>query len=176
MADEETPGDPAATPTAEDVQRLQEALRKERENSKTATQTAADLEKRLKAIEDADKSELDKLRDQLAERDQLVSTLPKQARQQAVRFASEAARQGFLDPEDAFAFLPDNVDLDDSAAVKAALEGLAERKPHLVRKAPAAPKVPARPTSGKGEHLGSPAADQSAKERAAEALRAYRNT
>lgn len=175
MADDDAPtpdeSDAPKAPTAEDVTRLKEALRKERETSKRATE----LEKRLKELEDADKSETQKLRDAIAERDAQIADLPQQARRQAVRFASEAARQGFLDPEDAFAFLPSDLDLDDSDAVKAALTGLAERKPHLVRKQ-TQPKVPARPTAGAGEHLGSTAANEDAKERAAAALRAFRST
>lgn len=174
MADED-PGDGEQPPTAEDVASLKEALRKERKAAQENARTARDLQDRLQALEDADKTETQRLRDQLAEREQQLSSLPGQARQQAVRFASEAARQGFLDPEDAFAFLPPDIDLDDSAAVKSALEDLAGRKPHLVRAKPPAPKVPTRPTASKGDHLGSPAGDTSAKERAAEALRAYRN-
>ena len=174
MADEEPPGgDPQ--PTADDVASLKEALRKERDAARANAKTAKGLQDRLQSLEDADKTETQKLRDALAERDAQLSSVPGQARQQAVRFASEAARQGFLDPEDAFAFLPPDVDLDDSAAVKKALEDLSGRKPHLVRAKAPTPKVPTRPTVGKGDHLGSPAGDASAKERAAEALRAYRN-
>lgn len=151
------------------------ALDAERRKARDADKRAKAAEARLKEIEDAGKTELQRLQDALSERDSQLADLPRTVRAQAVRFASEAARQGFVDPEDAFAFLPDDVDLDDAGSVKAALEGLAERKPHLVRKQQQ-PKVPARPKSTSGEHIGTTAGDDSAKERAAAALRAYRNT
>lgn len=176
MADDDTPDDvPIEAPTADDVKRLQEALRKERGDHKQVRTDKADLEQRLKALEDADKSELDKLRDDLTDRDQQLSDLPKAIRQQVLRFASEASRAGFVDPEDAL--LNIDVDLSDADAVKAALSDLAERKPHLVRDAKQPPRVPARPSAGGGHPLGSAATDADAKkERAAAALRELRGT
>lgn len=126
--------------------------------------------------EAASKSELQRLQDAVAERDAQLADLPRQARSQAIRFASKATQAGFLDPEDALTFLADGVDLADDAAVKVALDELAERKPHLVRQPPAK-KLPARPKarpSGDSEE----SADEGAtgKERAAAALRQFRNT
>lgn len=171
--DDPTPDDPP-TPTADDVTNLKEAIRKERADAKAARTEKVDLERRLKELEDADKSETQKLRDALAEKDAALVDLPKQVRQQVVRFASEASRAGFLDPEDAL--LNIDVDLSDNDAVKAALADLAERKPHLVRTQKPPPKVPTRPTAGAGEHLGSAAGDANAKERAAAAMRSFSST
>ncbi len=173
MADEDPPSD---EPPGDDVESLKAALAKANDDAKRHRLRNRELEPlaaKVKELEDAGKSELEKLRSDLAERDARLAEAPVKARQQAVRFASEAARQGFVDPEDAFAFLPPDTDLDDQAAVKAALEELASRKPHLVRTKPA-PKVPARPTSGAGEHIGTPAGDNAAKEAAAAALRSLR--
>lgn len=61
-----TPTD-APAPTADDIRKLQEALRKEREEAKANRQKAADLERKLSEIDDAGKSELQRLQDQAAE-------------------------------------------------------------------------------------------------------------
>lgn len=65
------PGDvtqePSAAPTAEDVRKLQEALRKEREAAKAERSKASDLERRLSEIDNAGKSELQRLQEQAAE-------------------------------------------------------------------------------------------------------------
>lgn len=88
-----------------------------------------------------------------------------------LRFASQATTKGFLDPEDALAFLSDDVDLDDAEQVNAALDDLAERKPHLVRKS-----TPARrPKPAKGERTDEPDEPAKGKERAAAALRQMRS-
>ena len=129
----------------------------------------AQAKDKIRAAEDAEKSELQKLQDSIAERDQQLSELPATVRKQAIRFASTASHLGFVDPEDALVLVGD-VDLADDAAVKAALEDLAERKPHLVR-ADAGPRVPARPKPKDGQQApGGPPAD--GRKAAAEALRA----
>lgn len=130
-----------------------------------------DAERKLKEFEDRDKTELQKLQDELAERDAQLNDLPKQARTQAIRFASQATAAGFLDPEDALLNLAD-VDLADSDAVTAALESLAERKPHLVRQD--RKKPPTRPKPAKGEPSDDPTGGLTGKERAAAALRQMR--
>jgi len=153
------------------------ALDAERKARRDAEKSARELERRLKELEDRDKSDLQLLQETLAEKDAQLAELPKQIRSQVVRFASMASRAGFLDPEDAL--LNIDVDLGDPEAVQAALTDLTERKPHLVRQ-PATPKpadkLPARPTPHGGQLLGTPAGDQDAKERAAAALRMFRNT
>lgn len=131
-----------------------------------------EAERKLKDFEDRDKSELQKLQDELAERDARLSDLPKQARTQAIRFASQATTAGFLDPEDALLNLAD-VDLSDGDAVKAALSELADRKPHLVRQDRKKPAT--RPKPATGEPSDDPTGGIKGKERAAAALRQMRS-
>lgn len=150
------------------------ALESERSARREAEKQAKELAARLKELEDRDKSETDKLREDLAAKESALADIPRQVRQQVVRFASEATRMGFLDPEDAL--LNIDVDLGDSAAVTAALTDLAERKPHLVRDTKQQQRIPARPTANTGEPLGTAAGDASAKARAAAAMRQFRNS
>lgn len=140
-----------------------------------ANKEAETLRLKLQEIEDRDKSELQKLQDAVAERDVKLAEQPKAVRSQVLRFASAASQRGFLDPEDALAFMPETVDLADSTAVKAALDELAERKPHLVRKE--AKKLPERPKAKAGAG-GDDGPDKGlvGKERAAAALRQFSNT
>jgi peptidoglycan hydrolase CwlO-like protein len=134
-----------------------------------------DLKAKAAKFDEADaasKTELQKLQDAVAERDTKLADLPREVRKQAIRFASMAAQKGFLDPEDALVFI--DADLADEDAVKAALDDLAERKPHLV-KAPAK-KLPARPKPKPGDDAEDPADGAVGKERAAAALRQMRST
>lgn len=134
---------------------------------------------KLDEAEAANKSELQKLQDGIAERDAKIATLPKEIRQQAIRFASAASRAGFLDPEDALLNISD-IDLSDNDAVKAALEELAERKPHLVRTSEEPkPRLSAKPKPAKGREASADTSTEldgaEGKERAALALRQLRN-
>lgn len=137
-----------------------------------ANKEAEELRLKLKEIEDRDKSDLEKAQQAIAERDAQLVDLPKAIRGQVLRFASLASQRGFLDPEDALMFV--DVDLADDDAVKAALDELAERKPHLVSKPK---KLAERPKPKAGEETDA-TADGGAvgKERAAAALRQMRNT
>lgn len=131
---------------------------------------------KLDEVEAANKSELQKAQDAIAERDAKLADLPKQVRSQVLRFASIANTKGFLDPEDALLFIDSHVDLADQAAVESALDELATRKPHLVK---AAKKLPAKPKPGSGDTTSDEDGDLSAmkgKERAAAALRQFRST
>lgn len=123
-------------------------------------------------VDAASKSELQKAQEVIAERDRQLAELPRAARQQAIRFASLASQRGFLDPEDALVFI--DADLGDAAAVEAALDDLATRKPHLVRQDTGKPPR-TRPKPKPGE---SSTEDQdpagSGKERAAAALRQFK--
>jgi len=169
MSDESsTQVDAPATDAAATTPDLGDAGKKALDAERAARKEA---ERKLKELEDRDKTELQKLQGELAERDARLSDLPKQARTQAIRFASQATAAGFLDPEDALLNLAD-VDLADSDAVKAALESLAERKPHLVRQD--RKKPPTRPKPAKGEPSDDPTGGLTGKERAAAALRQMR--
>lgn len=137
-----------------------------------ANKEAETLRLKLQEIEDRDKSEVQRLTEAVQERDTKLNELPKAVRRQVLAFASAAQTRGFLDPEDALTFMPDDVDLSDAAAVGQALDDLAGRKPHLVRVQK--PKTPARPKA-KGDEGGDEGDTPKGKERAAAALRQFRN-
>lgn len=137
-----------------------------------------DLKAKAAKYDEADaasKTEQQKLQDAIAERDAKLADLPKQARKEAIRFASEASKRGFLDPEDALVFI--DADLSDGEAVAAALDDLADRKPHLLRPEekpkPKPPRTRPKPAAGETDEGDN---DLSGKERAAAALRQFRNT
>ncbi|MGV9588288.1 hypothetical protein [Streptomyces tendae] len=113
-----------------------------------ANSEAANLRKRLKELEpaaeelqrikDAEKSESERLNDQLQRaQDQIAKT-----RQKLVRSQVQAlAMSGFADPEDAVGALDldSYIDSDgdiDEAAIKADLDALLERKPHWAKTQP----------------------------------------
>jgi hypothetical protein len=113
-----------------------------------ANQEAANLRKRLRALEpaaaelqrikDAEKSESERLNDQLARANDQVTKV----RQKLVKSRVEAlAITGFADPEDPLAELDLDSYLDsdgdiDEAAIAADLAALLERKPHWAKPAP----------------------------------------
>lgn len=162
--------------TQADLDRIVEQ-RLSRERAKYADYD--DLKAKAAKLDEADaaaKSELQKALDAVAERDAKLADLPKQIRGQVVRFASMATQKGFIDPEDALSFLPDSVDLSDDDAVKKALEDLAERKPHLVRQPSTKVRERPKPKAGESaEGVGTGDGGLEGKERAAAALRQFRN-
>ncbi|WP_432053743.1 hypothetical protein [Streptomyces sp. bgisy022] len=109
---------------------------------------AANLRKRLKELEpaaaelqrikDAEKSESERLNDQLARAQEQIA----KTRQRLVRSQVQAlAMTGFADPEDAVGALDldSYIDSDgdiDEAAIKADLDALLERKPHWAKTQP----------------------------------------
>lgn len=124
-------------------------------------------------VDAASKSELQKLQDAVAERDAKLASLPADVRRQAIKFASIATSKGFIDPEDALMGI--DADLADDAAVTAALDALAERKPHLVREVPKKPAARPKPKADKDGEDG-PDPGLEGKERAAAALRQFSST
>jgi hypothetical protein len=125
---------------------------------------AANLRKRLKDQEpllaelqrrkDAEKSDTDRLTDQLtAATEQITKT-----RQRLVRTQVQAlAMTGFADPEDAVGALDldSYIDSDgdiDEAAIKADLDALLERKPHWAKAQP--PEGPRRPVPDRTQASG----------------------
>jgi len=175
MPEEESASSDAYTPpaTQEDFDRIV-GQRLARERTKFADYD--DLKAKAAKFDEVDaasKTEQQKLQEAIAERDAQLANLPKQARQEAIRFASLATKKGFLDPEDALVFI--DADLSDGEAVEAALADLAERKPHLLRSETAPkPKPRTRPKPVEGEAGDGP--DLTGKERAASALRQMRST
>ncbi|KQX27560.1 hypothetical protein ASD97_25000 [Streptomyces sp. Root63] len=109
---------------------------------------AANLRKRLKEQEpllaelrkrkDAEKSDTDRLNDQLTDAQEQIT----KTRQRLVRSQVQAlAMTGFADPEDAVGALDLNSYIDsdgdiDEAAIKADLDALLERKPHWAKAQP----------------------------------------
>lgn len=173
---EEAPPEGTYTPPASqaDLDRIVEQ-RLARERSKFADYD--DLKGKAAKFDELDaatKSELQKAQDAITERDAKLADLPKQVRSQVLRFASAASRKGFLDPEDALVFI--DADLADDKAVDAALDALAERKPHLVRPAEKTKKLPTRPKPEGANDEGAGDDSPKGKERAAAALRQFRNT
>lgn len=119
-----------------------------------ANSEAANLRKRLKELEpkaaelqrikDSEKSESERLNDQLARaNDQVAKTRQKlaRARVQALAGASSGERAAFTDPEDAVgaldldSYISEDGDIDESA-IEADLQALLERKPHWAKSQP----------------------------------------
>lgn len=174
MPDETPPeGDTFVAPTNQEEFDRMVGARLARERAKFADYE--DLKAKASKFDEVDaasKSELQKAQDAIAERDRQLTDLPKVARQQAIRFASLASQQGFLDPEDALVFI--DADLGDEDAVKAALEDLAKRKPHLVRQETKTPRTRPKPKPGESSE-GDEDPMGSGKERAAAALRQFKH-
>lgn len=180
MADEPSnsppPGDdPKSFTQAELDDMIEKRLQKERRQFSDYDDLKAKAEQ-FDQLENQNKSELERLQDEIRQRDERLATLPSQVQQNVVRFASLASQAGFLDPEDALLNLRD-LDLGDADAVQGALGDLAERKPHLTRQGdppPLGDGLPRRPKPGDGE----PLQDESgnSRERAVAALRQMRHT
>jgi chromosome segregation ATPase len=100
---------------------------------------------------DAEKSEVERLRDQLAETERKREDAERQHRDALVRQAIEraAAKAGAADPEDVYALLkPSDFDIDDDGVIKNAdklVDNLLKGKPYLVAKGTNG--VPATPRS-----------------------------
>lgn len=115
---------------------------------------AANLRKRLKELEplarkakefeDAQKSEAERLADQLAAANEQIAATRKrlvEARVQALAGAAVGERAAFADPEDAIGSLDLTSYIDESGsidetAIEADLQALLERKPHWARTQP----------------------------------------
>lgn len=115
---------------------------------------AANLRKRLKELEplakkarefeDAQKSETERLNDQLARANEQIAATRKslvEARVQALAGAQVGERAAFTDPEDAVGSLDLTSYIDDSgsideSAIEADLQALLERKPHWAKTQP----------------------------------------
>jgi hypothetical protein len=135
-----------------------------------ANSEAANLRKRLKEqepqlaelqrIKDSEKSESERLNDQLtAAQEQITATRKRlvTARVQAIAGASVEDRAAFADPEDAVGALElgSYIDSDgdiDEAAIEADLQALLERKPHWARVQP--PEGPRRPAPDRTQASG----------------------
>ena len=135
-----------------------------------ANSEAANLRKRLKELEpkaaelqrikDAEKSESERLNDQLERaNEQITKTRQRlvKARVQALAGVSAGERPAFADPADAFGELDLDSYLDgdgdiDEAAIEADLQALLERKPHWAKSQP--PEGPRRPAPDRTQASG----------------------
>jgi hypothetical protein len=135
-----------------------------------ANSEAQNLRKRLKelepkaaelqAIKDAEKSESERLNDQLeAAKTQITKTRQRLVRSQVQALAGTATddRAAFADPADAFGELDLDSYIDgegdiDEAAIEADLQALLQRKPHWARVQP--PEGPRRPAPDRTQASG----------------------
>lgn len=140
-----------------DKAKFEAELRKknsEAKNLRDRLKKAEPLLAELQRIKDADKSESERLTDQLAQANERVT----QTRQRLVRTQVQAlAMSGFADPEDAVGALDldSYIDSDgdiDEAAIKADLDALLERKPHWAKSQP--PEGPRRPAPDRTQASG----------------------
>jgi hypothetical protein len=124
-----------------------EARIKLREANATLDALKAEDQKR----KDAEKSEVERLRDQLAETERKREAAERQHKDALVRQEIEraAAKAGAADPEDVYALLkPSDFDIDDTGVIKNAdklVDALLKGKPYLVAKSTNG--VPATPRS-----------------------------
>ncbi|GAP46872.1 hypothetical protein [Streptomyces azureus] len=139
---EQDPADPWADPAK--ARKEIEKLRKESAGWRTKYQEAKPLAQKAQELEDANKSEQERLTEQLTSAEQRIQ----QFRQRAVRSEVKAlAAAEFADPEDAHAFLDltsyvdDDGDVD-TAAIRQDLKDLLKRKPHLAKPADTSPRAP----------------------------------
>ncbi|WP_069883550.1 hypothetical protein [Streptomyces luteocolor] len=137
---------------------------------KKANSEAANLRKRLKELEpkaaelqrikDAEKTESERLGDQLTRaNEQIAKTRTRlvEARVQALAGSAVGERAAFTDPEDAVGQLELGSYIDESgeideAAIEADLQALLERKPHWARVQP--PEGPRRPAPDRTQASG----------------------
>ncbi|MDT0608876.1 hypothetical protein [Streptomyces lancefieldiae] len=124
-----------------DRKQAEAKIRKVNQEAKNLRQRLKELEPKaeeLQRIKDAEKSESERLNDQLARAQEQVT----RTRQRLARTQVQAlAMTSFADPEDAVGALDldSYIDSDgdiDEAAVKADLEALLERKPHWAKSQP----------------------------------------
>ncbi|MEU6990398.1 hypothetical protein ABZ953_07005 [Streptomyces sp. NPDC046465] len=174
---EETATEENGTETAEDAPEADAEVeekpfdRKQAEAKiRKANSEAANLRKRLKELEpkaaelqrikDSEKSESERLNDQLSRANELVTrtrTRLVEARVQALAGAQVAERAAFTDPEDAVGQLDLSSYIDgdgdiDEAAIEVDLQALLERKPHWAKSQP--PEGPRRPAPDRTQASG----------------------
>ncbi|MET7687955.1 hypothetical protein ABZT06_08240 [Streptomyces sp. NPDC005483] len=130
-----------------DRKQAEAKIRKANQEAKNLRQRLKELEPKaaeLQAIKDAEKSESERLNDQLERANaQIAATRERlvKARVQAIAGASADDRAAFADPEDAVGALDLNSYIDgdgdiDEAAIEADLQALLERKPHWAKSQP----------------------------------------
>lgn len=131
----------------DDMTPREKALAEEKERQfrrrQEAETKAADLEKRLKEIEDKDKSEVERATGKVQELETENTTLKEALKQSNLRLAFVSSNKyTWHDPEDALRLTDlsditwdDKTGEPDKKALEKALDDLAKSKPHLVKKA-----------------------------------------
>jgi hypothetical protein len=139
---EQATTDPWADPAV--ARKEIEKLRKESASWRTKYQETKPLAQKAQELEDAKKTEQERLTEQLTAAEQRIQSF----RQRAVRSEVKAlAAAEFADPEDAHAFLDLTTYVDDdgdvnTAAIQQDLKELLKRKPHLAKPADTSPRAP----------------------------------
>ena len=125
-----------------DKERALATIRKLREKERAGVATQKQLDDalaRLKAIEDKDKSETERLAGQAQDASEKLAAAERRAADLALRLTVErtATKLGFHDPDDAFRLLDRKAvamdDDGDPTNVETLLKDLAKAKPHLVK-------------------------------------------
>lgn len=166
--------EPETAPEAEgaeeepfDRARAEAKIRKANSEAKSLRERLKELEplaKRAKELEDAQKSEQERLTDQLTAAESRIKTVQQRAVRSEVRALAAAE---FADPDDAHAFLDldafvdDNGDID-ADGIREGLAALLTRKPHLAKPADSSPRRPApdRTQGSSGNGHRSPQSDE----------------
>ncbi|MGW7053128.1 phage scaffolding protein [Streptomyces sp. NPDC054887] len=135
--------DPWADPEA--ARKEIEKLRKEAAKYRTSAKELEPLARKAKELEDAQKSEQERLAEQLSQAESRIKSVQARAVRSEVRALASA---GFADPDDAHAFLDLDSFVDDqgeidSDGINGALTELLKRKPHLAKPADNGPRRPA---------------------------------
>ncbi|CAL9365464.1 hypothetical protein [Streptomyces sp. enrichment culture] len=146
-----------------DRKQAEAKIRKANQEAKNLRLRLKELEPKaaeLQRIKDAEKSESERLNDQLAAaREQIAATRKSlvEARVQALAGRSVGERPAFTDPEDAIGSLELTSYIDESgsideSAIEADLQALLERKPHWAKTQP--PEGPRRPAPDRTQASG----------------------
>lgn len=144
----------------DDLESAKAALAQARREAAARRREAQELAARLKAIEDAQLSETERLR---REAEELRARAQEAERRMLdARILVAASRLGFADPEDALALADRSAIGEDGAGIEDALKAVLKAKPYLRAQArEAAPQAVGNPQGGAGSRL-----DQAKAERA----------
>ncbi|WP_406418425.1 hypothetical protein [Streptomyces sp. NBC_01614] len=139
---EQVASDPWADPAK--ARKEIEKLRKESAGWRTKYQETKPLAQKAQELEDAQKSDQERLTEQLTAAEKRIQRFQQHAVRSEVKALASAE---FADPEDAHAFLDltsyvdDDGDVD-TAAIQQDLKDLLKRKPHLAKPADTSPRAP----------------------------------
>lgn len=146
-----------------DRKQAEAKIRKANQEAKNLRQRLKELEPKaaeLQALKDAEKTDTERLTDQLnAANERIANTRKRLAKTQVQALAASATdgRAAFADPDDAVGALDldSYIDSDgdiDEAAIEADLQALLERKPHWAKSLP--PEGPRRPAPDRTQASG----------------------